>query len=195
MEMAKDYSGLSGNELKQAMILFKMYWKTYEKERQLIDSNEEKWIREVGISKEEIENTDPVKGEEYPIPQYKHKIPVSDNPLKVTFEVFGERTENGRIKVIGKTNLHDGAKLMVQLDGKATDHVITKKGGLYCTLGAEGSCMEGETHHVSVILPIPSTQDTEFLKWAGMEYENLSGDVMSFSFFSASARYETDFLI
>ena len=195
MEMAKDYSGLTGNELKQAMILFKIFWKTYEKEKQIIDSNEEKWIREVGITKEEIENTDPVKGDEYPMPQYKHKIPVSDNPIKVAFEVFGERTENGRIKVTGKTNLHDGAKLMVQLDEKATDHVITTNGSFCCILGAEGSCMEGETHHVSVILPIPSTQDTEFLKWAGMEYENLSGDVMSFSFFSPSAKYEADLLI
>ena len=141
------------------------------------------------------EEDQPDKGDEYPIPQYKHRIPVSDNPIKVTFEVVGERTGDGRIKVTGKTNLYDGAKLMVQLDEKATDHVITKNGSFCCILGAERSCTEGETHHVSVILSIPSTQDTEFLKWAGMEYENLSGDVMSFSFFSPSAKYEADLLI
>ena len=136
----------------------------------------------------------PVKGDEYPITAYKHKIPVNDNPIEVIFKVLGERTDNGRIKVVGKTNLHDGAKLMVQLDGKATDHVVTKMGTFYCILGAEGSCMEGETHHVSVILPIPTTQDIEFLKWAGMEYENLSGNVMTYNY-SPSAKYETDFMI
>lgn len=194
MEIAKDYSGLTGYELKRAMIPIEIYMNTYENEKQLIDSDEAKWIREIGITEEEIENTDPVKGDEYPIPAYKHKIPVNDNPIEVIFKVLGERTDNGRIKVVGKTNLHDGAKLMVQLDGKATDHVVTKMGTFYCILGAEGSCMEGETHHVSVILPIPTTQDIEFLKWAGMEYENLSGDVMTYNF-SPSAKYEADFMI
>ena len=195
MEVNKDYSGLRGNELRQALILYKMYLKTYEKEQIQIENGRQHWIDEIGITENEIANADPVKGEQYVIPSFKRKIPVSDCPIEVKMSVTGCVSDDGRALVRGETNLSDGAKLMVRLDDGATDHVMIYKGMFQCTLGANGSCKRGERHHITVILTAPNTQDIGFLKWAGMEYENLTGDIMDYTFLSPVGEFESDVIL
>lgn len=195
MEANKDYSGLNRNELRQALILYKMHLKMYEKEQSQVENGRMRWIEEIGITESEIANTDPIKGDDYTIPHFKPKIPVSDSPIEVKMNVTGHVSDEGRTIVCGKTNLPDGAKLMVQLDHRATDHVMANEGVFQCVLGASGSCKQGERHHISVILTAPNTQDIGFLKWAGMEYENLSGDIMDYSFIFPSGKFDCDIIL
>ena len=133
------------------------------------------WLRKLGITKEEVEAVDPFQREKTSY-NFKQTIPMGKNPLVVSFDVAAKVNKEGRAEIMGSTNLFDGANLMVELDRKATGKPIVKDGSFTCILGAPGSCHVGDRHMVTIILPMPSVQPLDFVKKAGMEYENLDGD-------------------
>ena len=132
------------------------------------------WIRDMNITDEEIEAVDPFnKGKT--IGNFKQTIPMGKTPILVEFDITAKANKEDRVEIIGSTNLFDGASLMVELDRRATGKAIVKDRKFMCTLGTPGSCHVGEHHLVTVILPVPSVQSIDFLKKAGIEYENLNG--------------------
>lgn len=130
------------------------------------------WIKELSITDEDIEAAEPFKREqEYG--NFKPTIPLGKDPLPVELKVKAYANSKGKVEITGFTNLFDGAELMVELDNKATEKTNVKDGKFYCVLGAPESCHVGENHIITVILPIPGAQPLDFVKKAGMEYENL----------------------
>lgn len=132
------------------------------------------WRKDLDIKDEDIKTADPFK-KENPIGNFKQTIPMGKDPLVVEVVVKAKANAEGRVEISGSTNLFDEANLMVQLDRIATEKLIVKNGQFSCVLGAVGSCQAGDKHMITVILPVPSTQPLDFVKKAGMEYENLEG--------------------
>lgn len=132
------------------------------------------WIQELDITEEDIEAADPFKKGRR-ISSFKPTIPMGENPLIVSFDVAAKVNKEGRAEITGSTNLYNGAKLMVELDKRATGKLQLENGAFFCVLGAPGGCHVGERHIITIILPVPSVQPLEFVKKAGIEYENLDG--------------------
>lgn len=140
-----------------------------------------RWRNELGITKEDFSTFDLSKRVKRKY-NYTQTLPISTDALEVSFDVLPEMLPDGRIQVKGRTNLYDGAILMLTVreegsticcQGKATIEkgvfefpVFSNqgKGFPHCNLTGE------------LFLSLPSTQPKEFTKLAGVEYERLKGN-------------------
>ena len=152
------------------------------------------WVQKFDVTEEEIEAADPFKREKT-TGDFRQTIPMGKNPLAVKIDVTAKATSEGRAEITGFTNLFDGAILMVELDGRATGKPELKNGSFSCVLGAPESCHIGEQHLVTVILPVPSVQPLEFVKKAGMEYENLDGFFIKREGLGVSGRQDIEVIL
>ena len=152
------------------------------------------WVQKFDVTEEEIEAADPFKREKT-TGDFRQTIPMGKNPLAVKIDVTAKATSEGRAEITGFTNLFDGAILMVELDGRATGKPELKNGSFSCVLGAPESCHIGEQHLVTVILPVPSVQPLEFVKKAGMEYENLDGYFIKREGLGVSGRQDIEVIL
>ena len=160
-------------------------------EQHRIDLKKDFWIKALHISHDMINSTDPYKQEPEQEFKYVQTIPMSKSPLLVSIEVHGKLTEDGRIILNGKTNLYDHACLLVSINNGASCKVDCIDGE-FCSvpLGKEGAFKKNDTCLVHISLSIPNVQSIEFVKKAGMLYENLSGDFIKREGYSPTGSME-----
>ncbi len=149
-------------------------------EKVFINDGQPEWRASIDKTEEELKSI---------VPDYEKKtkykfvqtIPVSKSALNVTFNIRYQFLNDERMVIIGETNLFDGATLLISLiysDGHAGPSCKVKcKDGMFQTeaLGKTGEKIEG-TFTVKITLSVSSTQDIDFVKKAGMQYENLTGE-------------------
>ncbi|CEP94663.1 FRG domain-containing protein [[Clostridium] sordellii] len=145
-----------------------------------ISSDKDSWMNKLGINYSDLSKG--VKMKELNYPMFKQTIPISDNAIEVYVEAKHEIMNDGKVKIIGNTNLYDYASMLVNIYCKENKYMASSKvtviNGNFTTekfSDRERGLPKG-TYIVSISLSIPSIQSKEFLKKSGIEYENLIGD-------------------
>ena len=142
------------------------------------------------------------KGESYMIVQNyaidSFEYSDEENAENYTIKVIARNTE-GKIVVSGKTNLFDGAQLMISIipDGKfygPSCKVNCLNGTFTSEPLGNGKNLLGKCK-MSITMPVSSAQPIEFVKKAGMQYENLKGDFIVRKGISPSGKYEQEVVL
>jgi len=168
---------------------------TFQKDIDIILKQAPIWKDKLGITDEEYSETEPAprKKSDY---QYVQKIPVSETAIDVFFEVQIKVNEDKTINIFGKTNLFDEAILSLSINAK----------GLQMNLG-KVTILNGEfnlpvmkkfelgQYHLSIVLPIYTTQSKDFIEKVGIQYENLKGEFVKREGIAPTIKYGLDFVI
>lgn len=140
------------------------------------------WRNKIGLTDEELKTFKPLSIRKERL-HFEQTIPPVGVTLDVQVKVETKLSEDGRIIVIIQTNLFDKANLMVSVKDTDTGKQFGSaksfvKDGIatFEPIGKVGSLHNGVHANVSVTLSVSSTQDIDFVKKAGIQYENLSGD-------------------
>lgn len=160
--------------------LVKIDFESAEKSYEAIESELPLWMEEMRLTDDDISKIG-LKKRNKPSLEYAQTISVSKDALNVYFQEKVEVMFNKKVRISGKTNLFDNAKIMLNVlgldekyqastkatvrDGSFTFEVISKKG--------EG--LNVGKYKGVISLSIPSIQSKDFVKAAGIEYENLDG--------------------
>ena len=119
-----------------------------------------------------------------------------EDPIEVEIEA-NPVIEKGKVYIKGETNIPDHAELMFTISndeykGQSTEVV---EGGKFKTetFTDDGDSFPVGEYELSISLSVPNTQDDKFVKVAGEEYENLTGDLMEESDLGKSMSYTTTF--
>lgn len=158
-----------------------------------------KWEKKLRISESDYIEIELERQErnEY---SYTPTIPISKDAIHVYFNVNAIINEDKTVIIEGTTNLFDAAKLMFSLlqDGKilAQGHAVVENGFFASPqFSRKGAGFEIGSYSVDIILSIPSVQSKEFVKRAGIEYENLTGEIIERSGLGPSIHYNYEFNI
>lgn len=164
-----------------------------------ISSNKGSWMNKLGINYSDLSKGVKMKELNYPI--FKPTIPISDSAIEVYVEAKHEIMNDGKVKIIGNTNLYDYASMLVNVYCKENKYRASSKvtviNGNFTTekfSDREKGLPKG-TYIVSISLSIPSIQSKEFLKKSGMEYENLIGDFIKREDTNLHGEYNFEFNI
>lgn len=158
-----------------------------------IQEGEVEWRATLELTDEELEKLNLNQKNQH-TDFFEQTIPINDAATEVVMEIMCEKTEEGKIIVSGRTNLFDGAELMVTIIPPGAWHGPSCK--VTCMdnhfksepLG-NGKNLYGECV-VKVILSISSTQPIEFVKKSGMQYENLKGNFIKRDGIAPSGEYK-----
>lgn len=119
-----------------------------------------------------------------------------EDPIEVEIEA-NPVIEKGKVYIEGETNIPDHAELMFTISndeykGQSTEVV---EGGKFKTetFTDDGDSLPVGEYELSISLSVPNTQDDKFVKVAGEEYENLTGDLMEESDLGKSMSYSMTF--
>ena len=155
------------------------------------------WRKRLGVTDEDIEKINFVERKK---PQYSFKqtIPVSKDAIDVYFNEVVDVLPDKRVKISGTTNLFDHASLMltvydkgkydascktIVIDGKFEFEIFSKN-GVGLNIGK---------YNAMITLSISSTQSKDFVKFAGVEYENLIGEYVKRDSIAPTAKYQFSF--
>lgn len=127
-------------------------------------------------------------------------LPISKDALKVKFDITPSILPDKTVQIRGKTNLFDGANLLLSLrtnngimcSGKGT---IVDGSFSFPTCSDHGEGFAPGVIKGTIILSLPNTQPKEFVKLAGIEYEKLSGDFIRRDGVGPSGRFEFSFTV
>jgi len=105
-----------------------------------------------------------------------------------------------RINVIGTTNLFDEAKISLTIKGEngySAQSKVVVSGGKFESevFSNKGNGLCSGSYKAKIILPISGTQSKEFVKFAGIEYENLTGSLVKRDGIAPVVEYYFDFII
>ena len=137
--------------------------------------------------------------ETHQVRSFAQTIPMSEDAIEVKMEIKYEKNTEGKIVVSGKTNLFDGAQLMISIipDGKfygPSCKVNCLNGTFTSEPLGNGKNLLGKCK-MSITMPVSSAQPIEFVKKAGMQYENLKGDFIVRKGISPSGKYEQEVVL
>ena len=131
--------------------------------------------------------------------KYVQTIPVSEDATDVFFQEKVEFLHNKTVKIGGKTNLFDDANLMLaikRLDGKynASGNTSVSGGEIKpVTFSNKGNGLSIGKYKGTITLPLPTSQPKNFVKRAGIEYENLKGQYIIRNEGGVSGKYCFEF--
>lgn len=155
--------------------------KYLEREKIKRDSLFKEWMTKLRISDEDLKKEVYMKEIEYD--KFKPTIPINESGLEVFIEVQNYFVDINKLQISGNTNLYDGAELNVNIVSNEHNYNAnsrcTVKNNYFKTEGFtnKGCKLKNGVYKVLITLSIPNVQkDIEFLKKAGLEYENLIGD-------------------
>ncbi len=126
-------------------------------------------------------------------------IPMCDDAIEVSMEIKYKKNEEGKFIVSGKTNLFDGAELMIsiipngQIWGPSCKAICKDNCFASQPLG-NGKNLSGKCS-IEVILSASSSQSIEFVKKAGMQYEHLKGAFIVRDSISPMGKYEQEVML
>jgi len=137
--------------------------------------------------------------ENHRIRAFTQTIPVSEDAIEVRMEIKYEKNTEGKIIVSGKTNLFDGAQLLISItpDGKfyGPSCKVNCLNGTFTSVPlGNGTNLSGKCR-LSITMPVSSVQPIEFVKKSGMQYENLKGDFIVRDGISPSGKYEQEVVL
>lgn len=149
------------------------------------------------IEEEPIQENDTANNETTDEPEVEQE---DIEPIEVTVTVETIFDEDGKVHFTGETNLPDYAELMFTVSGPEGYTAQTKEtvsGGVFETesFSKNGEALPKGEYELSVVLPVASAQDEEFLEIAGENYENLTGPLMEQSDGSFTMKYNTSFIV
>ena len=135
---------------------------------------EVKWRKTLDVTDEELKKCMPCY-ETHQVRSFAQTIPMSEDAIEVKMEIKYEKNTEGKIVVSGKTNLFDGAQLMISIipDGKfygPSCKVNCLNGTFTSEPLGNGKNLLGKCK-MSITMPVSSAQPIEFVKKAGMQYE------------------------
>lgn len=177
-----------------------IHMKDARKHANTILATRNRWKQLVGLTDEEYLRRKP-SYEKVKFPNYEQTIPLSENPLVVTIKIDTEKDGENKIIVKGETNLFDKASLSLYLYDSNKSllgrcEAICINGRFNSNpMGKEGQNMLYGSYSIEVILSIPETQDIEFVKFAGMQYENLTGGFIDRTGIGPTGRYVYEFSV
>lgn len=166
----------------------------------IIEHQSNLWKKQFEISRDDYESIDPfnIQKKQY---QYEQTIPLNPNALIVNFNVKILTKPDNTFEVVGETNLFDKANLMVsirkekgKLLGQSKSEVVDGRFnfGLFSN---KGNGYKPGYYKAVISLSIPNVQPEEFIKKAGIEYENLSGPYIDRTGIGPTLKYEVKFNI
>lgn len=157
-----------------------------------------KWRKTLDVTDEELKKYKPCY-ENHQVRSFTQTIPVSEDAIEVRMEIKYEKNTEGKIIVSGKTNLFDGAQLLISItpDGKfyGPSCKVNCLNGTFTSVPlGNGTNLSGKCR-LSITMPVSSVQPIEFVKKAGMQYENLKGDFIVRDGISPSGKYEQEVIL
>lgn len=169
-----------------------------QKEKAVIEKGEVKWRKTLDVTDEELKKCKPCY-ETHQVRSFAQTIPMSEDAIEVKMEIKYEKNTEGKIVVSGKTNLFDGAQLMISIipDGKfygPSCKVNCLNGTFTSEPLGNGKNLLGKCK-MSITMPVSSAQPIEFVKKSGMQYENLKGDFIVRKGISPSGKYEQEVVL
>lgn len=169
-----------------------------QKEKDVIEKGEVKWRKTPDVTDEELKKYKPCY-ENHRVRAFTQTIPVSEDAIEVRMEIKYEKNTEGKIIVSGKTNLFDGAQLLISItpDGKfyGPSCKVNCLNGTFTSVPlGNGTNLSGKCR-LSITMPVSSVQPIEFVKKAGMQYENLKGDFIVRDGISPSGKYEQEVIL
>ncbi|MDM5233713.1 FRG domain-containing protein [Lysinibacillus pakistanensis] len=109
---------------------------------------------------------------------YTETLPICSDALDVEINVSILKNEQGYVKVMGKTNLFDGASLLIGFS-KGSDRTTVCKGKFESNFFSDkGQGFTPGKYECNITLSIPRTQSKEFVSKTGIEYERLKGPLV-----------------
>ena len=152
----------------------------------------------IRVTDEELKKYKPCY-ENHQVRSFTQTIPVSEDAIEVRMEIKYEKNTEGKIIVSGKTNLFDGAQLLISItpDGKfyGPSCKVNCLNGTFTSVPlGNGTNLSGKCR-LSITMPVSSVQPIEFVKKAGMQYENLKGDFIVRDGISPSGKYEQEVIL
>ena len=169
-----------------------------QKEKDVIEKGEVKWRKTLDVTDEELKKYKPCY-ENHQVRSFTQTIPVSEDAIEVRMEIKYEKNTERKIIVSGKTNLFDGAQLLISItpDGKfyGPSCKVNCLNGTFTSVPlGNGTNLSGKCR-LSITMPVSSVQPIEFVKKAGMQYENLKGDFIVRDGISPSGKYEQEVIL
>lgn len=158
------------------------------------------WKNRLGISSNDYEHIDPYNNER-PKYQFVPTIPINPNALIVDFSLQIKQTENNFLCCYGETNLYDTAQLLLTISTKNGEVCGQNKATVYISkfdfgeFSIKGKRYKPGSYIAKITLSIPNTQVDEFKNKAGIEYENLSGDLVFRDGIGPTIKYEKEFVV
>lgn len=159
-----------------------------------INSRLTEWIDTFNISEQDYDNVDinNIKEKHY---EYTQTIPVNFNAIDVNFKTKCVVHDDRTIHIEADTNLFDGACLMLTMiteNNKCcqTKSIVSNGKVIFETFSDSGKGFNAGKYKFSITLSIPRTQSKEFVKVAGIEYENLTGEFIKRKGFGVSGSYD-----
>ena len=131
------------------------------------------------------------KGSTY---SFVQTIPINEGAIEVKMDADYYIDKDNKIVIHGNTNLFDDAELLVSVvpqgkNGGPSCKVKCKDGKFESVPLGNGEKMVGD-YNIKITLSMSSTQPIEFVKKAGMQYENLKGKFIVRDGFSPAGFYE-----
>lgn len=164
------------------------------KEIDTINNGLTEWITTFNISEQDYNNVDinNIEEENY---EYIQTIPVNPDAIDVNFKTKCVVHNDKTIHIEADTNLFDGACLMLTMiteNNKCcqTKSIVSNRKVIFQTFNDNGNGFSTGKYKFSITLSIPQTQSKEFIKFAGIEYENLTGEFIKREGIGVTGRYD-----
>ncbi len=158
------------------------------------------WKKAIDLSDDEYDKIDPEKINRKGY-QYTQTIPLNPNGLEVTFDLDISRNIDNTVYVKGVTNLFDKASLMISLcDSNGlllaqSKSLVENERFDFGRLSKKDIGFEKGKYSANISLSIPSFQNKEFVRKAGIEYENLKGKYVDRTGIGPTINYTNEFVI
>lgn len=165
-----------------------------------IEKCHQRWCKEFKINSEIYDKVDPYNRPKKRY-QYKQSIPVSTDAISVIFNAKAYINQDNTFNISGTTNLFDGANLMLSVYDKLNKIMGQDKtdviGGIFEfeVFSMQGKGYKPGTYTANISLSMPSGQSKDFVKLAGIEYENLTGKYVERTGVGPMINYKFDFII
>lgn len=159
-----------------------------------------RWEKRLGVSGNDYELIDPYNNER-PKYQFVPTIPINPNALIVDFSLQIKQTENNSLFCYGETNLYDTAQLLLTLSTKNGKVCGQNKAIVYNSkfdfgkFSIKGEGYKPGNYNAKITLSIPNTQKDEFKNKAGIEYENLNGELVFRDGIGPTIKYKKEFVV
>jgi len=157
------------------------------------------WRARIGVTETDIESIVFVeKGKS----KFTHlqTIPVRKDAIDVYFNEFVAVLPDKKIRISGSTNLFDNANLMLTIKGEnnysAQNKALVTGGKFeFEVFSNKGFGLDAGMYTAQITLPISGTQSRDFVKFAGAEYENLTGQYVKRGSIAPSVEYSFNFSV
>ncbi|WP_058304293.1 FRG domain-containing protein [Gorillibacterium timonense] len=157
------------------------------------------WKNQIGVSDEDFASIDVYNRPKH-VYQYTQTIPLNPNALHVDFNVHVSVLADKRFKISGTTNLFNAANIMLsvrqnsRLLGQDTSDVSDGQFS-FAVFSNEGLGYAPGAYQANISLSVPDIQSIEFVRLAGIEYENLCGKFVERTGIGPTVNYDFEFEI